>query len=346
MTRSLTNRTARLALLAVAAASCIVSSQPPFQVPHRQPSQNTAAQGIQQQGDRWEFLKVKITEKAMPLDEVVTKYVPLSPEKIMSENTPEFYEAAQGIPQQWLTQEVRRRGYNMAAAYDVFPSSQLYGVPLEERLAEQLKDFSMQAFDYVYSRIQGLEPQNMEWTIIMRGESYAEDNSQRAFLGHSIYRAVRLHVRNRAETRQSFVTGAGTEHMIGSAAFVGNNTSHIFLSPGPDAIIDSVSEPIHLTTGKRSNEYEREAGYTSATEAEEALAHGIGQILAHDFARKLGIPDWERIVNESLQELLKEPRYRHVPSAARWLQEHGIQTGFDMYMRSPGEFMNAITGQK
>ena len=102
------------------------------------------------------------------------------------------------------------------------------------------------------------------------------------------------------------------------------------------------SEYIPLTTGK--NTFQKETDLRFIRRAEETFSEAFSYVLGLEFAEQQNIPLAKKYVNKILEQLVQDEFYQDIPKAIDWLIQNGLQKGFDLYMKSPRKFMQAIKG--
>lgn len=300
-------------------------------------------------GDEWAFLNINDVLKAESLSVVEAKYVRLGGVNPLSEASQEFLAATQPKSLDQLTREIAAMGYDAGARYRFSPSMQMYGVPLAAEFAEPMSNYCRQAVSYLYSRVEGLTPHNVDWTIIRAGEDYSMEYNQKGFIGRTYYLVYSLDAVNISSPIKAFRMKTGLTRFRGGANELiyydetGELKSwHLFIGAGRSVIDSGISEALHLTTSSRHQKYTKQAGNLAARQAEEAVVHGITYYLATDLIRELAMPEGDMHLATTHQKLMSAA-YVHVPAATRWVGQHGIHAAFDLYMDDPAKFMKAIT---
>lgn len=308
----------------------------------------------------WSFLEEEINvSEPEPPSIVVNKYVPLGSESILKfiiELRGSEYNALidyLGSVGSLFEEELRKRNLDKSSI-SIGISDLIYGVPTAHDKAESLAKYCKEAKKFLYQNLQGLEKHNIDWTVLNYGDNYSENSNQKGFVGNSHYELKRIIVYKSDSDTPILVFYSSSRHVGGIVAknFDNKNPdwSYIFIGTGSSSIVTPFSEIIPLTAIKKYEEHiEEVANELFALQALEAVTEAIAIKLSSSIIKEFDIPNGDKhlenyrnLLAQDLINLGEVSRYRYVPEALKWANINGIQNTFDLYMKSPAEFMKEI----
>ncbi len=245
----------------------------------------------------------------------------------------------------WGNSEIRRLGnQKFFAEY----TTQVFGVPEEDRYAYPLLEYCRKAVEFLYERLEGLKEYDIRWTVV-ENRSYEKDFGGRGFIGNSSYDVRWVNIRDLKTGKIISKTGGTIYLREGFGILSTNPKTHklsgwfLFISTGRSAIVSPFSEVMPLTTIESASRYRNKTGSPAlAMKADEALVEGISYMLAGEISEKLGIPNGYERVEDMKENLLVRPEYEYLRQSIEWIKRNGIQKAFDLYMEDPGKFLSAI----
>ncbi len=298
---------------------------------------------------RWDFLHVPIELKALPLNDVLAMSIPLGSPKVMGASSVDYARAASTLKSIDLDQIVASKGFEKGPVYDVIPTIQPYGVPLDERAAAAFVDYCIAAVDFLYESVRGLSPINIEWVVVMPGDNLGVSNNERGFIVRDVYMVSRAVITNRNKMEQTFTLNLSYSHFNGSMlyskfdAFNRHEWWSILMGSGTTAIDAAISEPLHLTTSPVGNRHLKESrDYKGSYLAEETLVHSISHLLSNELSGRLNIPAAGEIINDVQAGAIAQVNYALIPRGIDFIRRTSIQAAFDLYMDSPQKYLEAI----
>lgn len=241
------------------------------------------------------------------------------------------------------------KGYDLGALYNIEKTNLHFGYPESKHATEEAFKYCKAANEYIHSNLKGIRDFKFRWTPLKAGDNFSRDYDRRVYIGRRLYVPQSFKVTTLEKTPQMTLTWSVTESNEGGKGIYGampdpeDDFFYVYVSTGDSLLRAPFSEFIPLSAIRKRNEYELKVGDVKAAQSIEALSEAMSTILARGFSRKLKIPNGEETVDR-LHKLLEEESelYKYVKPAIRWMEKHGIQAGWDLYMDDPAKFMKAI----
>ncbi len=298
--------------------------------------------------NKWSFLEREYKDD-WDIDEVLKKGIVIGIEIPVHRSSPEFKEAMDSLDPRYVRERIRAHGMDPERKYDIRITEQMYGIPEEPWFVKNLVNHYRESIKFLYENLEGLEDYDLEEVIIKPGEDYTDNFDKKAFFGNSFYLVQRIHFRD-AEKQSIKFHISRSKHQRGGSNLsqIDKETNeykckYIFISTGSSALVSPLSEGVPLTTLKKSSEYANQVGIVRATKADEAISEVIARDLALKRVKILKIPKGVEIIEYHNKRMIKmSPNYKFLPAAMKWVEKHGIQDAFNLYMKDPAEFMKAI----
>ncbi|MBW2966374.1 hypothetical protein KY342_04690 [Candidatus Woesearchaeota archaeon] len=303
--------------------------------------------------DRWDFLARNDWHPiTLDLEIVKERYIPVGPE-IEIENKSTIEKIKKEVTP-ILNQEIKIRGFDQSAGYDVKVYSQIFSVPDKHEFREPVMNYCKTAIEYLYNhpKLSGLKKPSLDSLVINQGTNYEKHFQGRFFIGNSYYDMQKLKVVNKFNPEQAFEYEKPIpEHSCGSRFVVVERDENgslkswfIYVSAvKPHVLLFSpFSEVIPLTIDQATVRYEKQAGTKKALQAGETISESLSHVLALELSDILGIPNGKKIARESINKIKNYEKYKYVPNAIRWIRRHSMQAALDLYIEDPGKFMKAI----
>lgn len=289
---------------------------------------------------QWSFVdRLKIPRNGRD----VKTYVALGPEG------PSTFESIPPETLPLVKSPLNRIGYN-PQVHKIEVTAQYYGVPDEEGYTKPLLEYCRKAEELLKSKLRGLKSVGIDWVVLHNTGSFTSGINNKGFVGNSYYIRNGVRVVGISDKKIYGSFNAYT-HMEGgfSLAFETGvsktKEQFLFVGCGPSSLNSAIAEILHLFTLPRMEQgYKKD--FLSLEEAvltNEALAEGVSYFLAGDLIRGLSIPNGQTIVNETIRLMANRPEHRYVKESIAWIQRNGVQQAYDLYMKSPREFRNAIS---
>jgi hypothetical protein len=216
-----------------------------------------------------------------------------------------------------------------------------YGVAADQREANDVTDYAVRAYKLMESKIKGIAPLSLEWTIFRNFIDYEFGYDDKAFIGKGLYIIDYNDVFD-TEGDQVFTMTHCLSSRGGHFKSDGR-AKHAFISASPSALWTVFSKLLPLSTYKVFHGYRKHAGVCSAIKADATFTRGIGEILARELVIAIDVPRGIDILNRDLKSgIQNDPLYETVPSSIRWIQANSLQNAYDLYMDSPAKYMAAI----
>ena len=301
--------------------------------------------------DPWAFLKRSSEECQLPPKdlgwaEVRKRYIPIGPNQKMDEPDKEktFAEITPGI-----AAVIRKNGWG-GQNCEVLLKKRIFGVPDEPRYSQQAIEYFKKSVALLYEELPGLERHPLEWIGIGDGQNFEHSFQGRAFVGKCFYRVVSVTLRNN-DKGIDLLVGGGAKQETGAFLYSKYNPEKrtydwyfLFIPSTEKAITAVFSEIIPLTTNKREYDATKE-GYGDGPIADETHAEAQAHHLGLKAAIRFRIPDGITHVRNSQATFPGNPTYQYVPRAIEWIRSNNPRSAFDLYMRNPRLFMEAVGGK-
>lgn len=290
--------------------------------------------------EEWRFLERRPEPTLNDVNEITRRYVPLGPEIPFLPN-----EKQRPALVALLKKESAKRGFDLSQPYSTYLTEQKYGVPENAVFSKQLLEYCKNAEKLLRDRVKGLDFPSLDWVVLSHGDNYKRDVQNKALIGNSLYDVLRTRVINDRNESQRFVIG-DRKHRSGSYATLDDPKTELvepryaFIGTGPSAIVAPFSEIIPLATDARARKAFRDND--EFHQAQETLSEGVAYVLSYEMVQKYNIPGGAKHIEFVHSNIASNPRYKYVPQAIKWIQKHGLQAAFDLYMKDPGKFMEQI----
>jgi hypothetical protein len=238
--------------------------------------------------------------------------------------------------------------------YSEWGTERLYGLPDEQRYSNSVIRYAGMAVDFLYERIRGLDERYhcIEWVPLTAGQDYSADWTGKGFVGLAALQRHRFGiVRKGADEKDGSkrITGLDKIRFRTGGFYRKQHTTEeknpewcIFISTDRQAVCSVFAEVIPLTTTQATFRYYDEAGPLSAARAAEALEEAISLYMAREIIKEYNIPCDPAVVEDKLNSLQGDGAYTYVFRASEWIAANGCQNAFELYMKSPKKFMEAI----
>lgn len=287
----------------------------------------------------WDFIdrELFLSDDITP-DYARKNFVPVGPAYELHKNSHDFNEVAEIFRKKML--EKKHEGYS-----DIEITEQWYVVPEIPEIAHNLVKYCRKSENFLHSKLNGLDKIKFDWTAVRKGENNKKDLNREGFIGNALYLVRDM----KAYKNELIITGNHVKPIEGgrgrgnyNEAIKERNWYFMFIGAGTSAIQSPMSEMIHATISRKTQENLHKLGHKTARYVEEALAEGISHDLSLEISRELNIPNGEKLMMELYDFHLTRPQYKYLAQSIRWIEKYGIQNAFNLYMDSPLKFFEAI----
>jgi hypothetical protein len=214
-----------------------------------------------------------------------------------------------------------------------------YAVP-EDFFSGQLKEYCESAQKFLNSRIKGINSQ-VEWIAPKKGDDLG-NLVRKGIVCDSRMICIEAKIMNPSDRKLLFESKYGEVRKGGCVSSnVDNNTSYLFVSTGHSAIMSPFSEMIAMATTEKIRNRSTQ-NLAEATIINEALHDGISTVLSSEFARIKKIPRAQEMIEKNLKDNISLSLYAYLPKSIAWIQRNGVQNAYDLYMRDPQKYLDAI----
>jgi len=281
--------------------------------------------------DPWDFLKTEAKVYS-----VFSKDI-----ELLKETIPEGYDLDEFVKEikPYVHYGIKKRGWT--GAVHLKATEIINVLPEAPEVSKNHLKFVKKAEEYLYQSIRGLVRHPIDWMPV---DQY--NNTGRSKKGFLVNRIVELREAKVYQGKNFFTKGLTYFNRGGANRPLLNKGKlidyFVILCSGEGALINTFSEIIPLNTIESTHKYRQGAGYEKALIAEETISDGLSHVIARRLSDELGVPNGRKIIDHSINELVKQPPYQHVAKSVSWIEKNGLQNAFDLYMDRPEKYMNAI----
>lgn len=300
--------------------------------------------------DMWDFTMPHVDfygyshEPEFKGDVVARKFVPIGWDKQLNQNHPDFDNIIASVTPV-MDRLLRGAGIH-GANYNLTPSRQVYGVPDQKKLGENLRRYCEKIADFLANTHPDIYTIPIDWVCIEDGDDYSSGFDGKGFIGKTRYEVTIVRGKD-TKTSRPDITSRKARLVTGSGGYMvpgpdDTSMNFLFISADEYAIISPFSELSHLTVVDACATYQIEEGIPAANLASETYAEGASHSIVKKYGDSLGLPEGGDYALKSMLILEEKPVYRHVHDSFDWINENGLEEAHALFTHSPREFMKAV----
>lgn len=270
---------------------------------------------------------------------------PVGPKVDKIDFSEEFDDKTIDLISQSMGEEAKKKGWE---DINLSISRQAYAVPDYRWYRNQLVQYCIKADNFLrnHPQLQSLSFPKIVWESVLPGKDYSNAYQGKGLIGHSAFNIYKIKVENSENRKESFTLPYSLcGYSQGSTTFHYSNDWFIYISASdPYCLVVPFATQvlIALTSMEQREELVNKFSLSETKAIETALWMAISHTLASELSDKLTIPRGKEIVEESLEQLLKNPRYRLLKSAIEFIDKYGIKEGIRLYQQNPIEFREQL----
>ncbi|WP_455221221.1 hypothetical protein [Kaarinaea lacus] len=254
-----------------------------------------------------------------------------------------------------LRAEFEREAISWDDSYELSFSYQHFGVPDDDTVqSARLLDYCKDAQEFMYARLDGLFAMEMTWQMLPRNrfQLEAQNSVFQGNVGRYTYYVLRAYVNDPIlDDLPSLINAQPLNraiHYIVGDEYSLPKRANLYVIPGKTSIVSPFSELLHLTFHAPSQNYaaelckslpEQEA-QRNAINAGETINEATAIVLAREYVEKYGADEWMPTIDAMADNL--NHRFNNLNGAISYINRNGLQKSMDIYLESPGRFMQQI----
>ncbi len=276
---------------------------------------------------------------------VLKHFKPVGPKVDKIDFTEEFDDKTVDLISQNVGEEAKKKGWEEIS---LSISRQMYAVPDYRWYRNQLVQYCIKADNFLrdHPQLQNLSFPKIVWESVLPGKDYSNTYQGKGLIGHSAFNIYETKVENSENRKESFTLHYSLcGYSQGSTTFHYSNDWFVYISASdPYCLVVPFAAQmlITLTSMEQRKELVNKFSLSETKAIETAFWIAISHTLASELSDRLTIPRGKEIVEESLEQLLKNPRYVLLKSAIGFIDKYGVKEGVKIYQQNPIGFREQI----